>query len=774
MKQVAMALRSTISLIALLLCTTNAFAQYIVKGRVLGEGNRPLQYTNVGILSKGDSSLVKGVVTKEDGTFKIRHKAKDGILCILDVNYETVYLPLTNGDMGDITLERVYRLGPCLYRLIRPRLSLNDTTIPWDIYKVGLPGLELGGDVLKRIPNITQTSKGYEIIGKGTSPIYINGHRIYDYSQLSHLPAELIYDIKLRQNPTASHDASINALVDITAERVYEQGMTINFSSTNKQGKGFYSKEALHLMWVRSKLELFADLYGYYKEGDLNIQSTESISSSSRWTINNEGNTRKYSKYLSGTLGFRHKIRKGILGLSYNTSRLAYKSSTESTYDILKGLATYDNLGVHTYREGKSRPYHLINAYYKDSLGSLSLKANVDYLSKGSDEHKSIDEKSSTQADHLLHTDRENSTKLFTEKIHLGIPLWKGQLNIGEEIQQSRYKDRYTSTSGHTQSDLKERQETTIAPFVELSQTLGKWHLSAGLRYEYYINDHYINSLKQADVSSRYGQLYPSLLASTRFGKSSRLSLSYSARSQRPDFGQLISNSDYHSRLFVSDANPLLKPSSSHNLSATLMNKGFALTLNYAYIKDGIHETLGSYQGDELSMLSSYKNYDKYHKASFNINWHLDHYIWKPNYSLSLHSQWLSTTYAGVKQSYNKPRIELYAINNIRLHKDWRLNADYSLQSKGYDGLYYRNKLSHQLNIGVSKDFLYSKLRLQLLVEDVFGTSKDHRIIQSDKYRVTYRHNHFVRGISLNIRYLFHQRHWWYKGPGSGYDPYVY
>ncbi len=62
------------------------------KGKVINGKGEPVAYASVALLSRSDSTVVCGAVTKEDGTFQLVTKEADGILMVAILGYQTQYL----------------------------------------------------------------------------------------------------------------------------------------------------------------------------------------------------------------------------------------------------------------------------------------------------------------------------------------------------------------------------------------------------------------------------------------------------------------------------------------------------------------------------------------------------------------------------------------------------------------------------------------------------------------------------------------------------------
>ena len=76
----------------------------------------------------------------------------------------------------------------------------------------------------------------------------------------------------------------------------------------------------------------------------------------------------------------------------------------------------------------------------------------------------------------------------------------KGQIEIGEEYTNTRWKSRFDNQEGYIANSNNEQHESNIAPFVELRQRLGRFQLSVGLRYEHVESEYFVSGVRYANV----------------------------------------------------------------------------------------------------------------------------------------------------------------------------------------------------------------------------------------------------------------------------------
>ena len=84
--------------------------------------------------------------------------------------------------------------------------------------------------------------------------------------------------------------------------------------------------------------------------------------------------------------------------------------------------------------------------------------------------------------DRDVNTENLTRSNLFAEKLIVSYPLFKGQIEVGEEYTNTPWESNFNNPEGYIANSNNEQHEQAIAPFVELRQQIGRIRLSAGLR----------------------------------------------------------------------------------------------------------------------------------------------------------------------------------------------------------------------------------------------------------------------------------------------------
>ena len=178
--------------------SVTAMAQSIT-GKVMDENNSPLSFVNV-VLLNADSTYMTGTVTDANGVFLFNEKQSNAkLLELSSIGYadQTVVIPST-GNLGIITLntENVM-LGEVVVRANRPVTTMKGDVLVTNVAGSQLEHAGTANDVLTQVPMVLGRDGNFEVFGKGSPSIYINGREVIDLTQLSQLSSADIKSIEV-------------------------------------------------------------------------------------------------------------------------------------------------------------------------------------------------------------------------------------------------------------------------------------------------------------------------------------------------------------------------------------------------------------------------------------------------------------------------------------------------------------------------------------------------------------------------------------------------
>ena len=769
-------------------------------GTIVDEQGQPVSYANVYLLHPDDSTLVGGGVSNEAGYFAVPYSPlppsplgeEHILLRISYVGYKTVYrlLPQGGGREGALGIIRMqpdnYTLNGVTVRGERPKVVLQGSSLMMNVEGTVMERLGTAEDVLTRVPMIAKRGEGYEILGKGAPLIYLNNRKLSDLQELRNVQSDMIRSVEVIQNPGARYDATVNAVIIIRTKRAAGEGLGVELTSWSRKGHGYVNNERVNLTYRKGGLELFANLFGAYNRNKEKDEFEQTVFADTLWVINNKQHATARNPYFEGRLGFNYQINDNhSFGGFYQNTYDYVKTCWEYDDDIQSlpqsgevGGGFYDHLQNSSVKRNKNTPNHQANLYYTGKVGQFSIDFNADYTSRKQQSINQQQELSAEYDDRDVNTESLTRSKMFAEKLFVTHPLWKGQIEIGEEYTNTRWRSSFDNPEGYIANSNNEQHESNIAPFVELRQRLGRFQLSAGLRYEHVESEYFVSGQRRDEQCRTYNELFPSASISIQLpsltgrGQGVSFSLSYANRTTRPSYWQLSSDVTYENRLNRQTGNPYLKPIKYHNLNATVMWKWLYLTTNFTHCIDPILYTTGSLEEDSKVNLVTYKNYDHADWLTVTLgaqkNVKLGQVTWTPQYNVMLMKPWFKSEFLGEHKSFNHPMLALQLGNVVTLPHDWLLQADFTMHTHGYQQNAWFDCTNPMLSLSVSKDFCKRRLNVKLTGNDLFNGGINRFTLYSNRMMFRKMEDNDSRCVQLSLRYRFNVTPSKYKGTGAG------
>ena len=743
-------------------------------GTIIDEQGHPVAYANIALLSLSDSTLLCGGVSNESGYFAVPYEQESLLARISYVGYKTIYRLCHQPEVGTIRMQPDnYTLKGVVVQGERPKVVLQGNSLMMNVEGTVMERLGTAEDVLTRVPMIAKRGEGFEILGKGTPLIYLNNRKLTDLNELRNIQSDNIRSVEVIQNPGARYDASVNAVIIIRTKRAAGEGLGVELTSWSRKGHGYANNERINLTYRTGGLELFANLFGAYNKNWSRGEFEQTVYADTLWTITNRQENTERNPYFEGRLGFNYQVNdNNSFGGFYQHVYDYMKISSVYDDDILFDGNVYDHLRNSSVKRGELTPRHQANLYYTGKIGQFAIDFNADYTFRKQRNCNQQQELSEKDMDRDVNTENLTRSKLLAEKLFVSHPLWKGQIEVGEEYTNTHWKNRFDNQEGYIDNSNNEQHEQAIAPFMELRQRLGSVQLSAGLRYEHVESEYFVDGLRRNDQCRTYNDLFPSVAASTSV-KDFQFSISYSKRTTRPSYWQLSSDVTYENRLNLQMGNPYLKPIKYHNLNTTIIWKWLYLTMNFAHCIDPILYTADSLPGDSKVNFVTYKNYDHADWLTVTLgaqkNVKLGHEAtWTPQYNVSLMKPWFKTEFLGEQKRFNHPMLALQLGNIITLPHDWLLQADFNMHTYGYQQNVWFNSTNAMLSLSVSKDFFKRRLNVKLTGNDLFNSGINRFTLYSNRMMFQKMEDNDSRCIQLSLRYRFNVTPSKYKGTGAG------
>ena len=742
-----------------------------VSGKLIDENSQPLPYANVVLLSLPDSTFVTGTISGEDGSFTLGETSGNQIVKISSIGYKTVYKPTTPANIGIVQLvSDAQMLGEVVVKGNLPVTRMKGDAMVTSVENSVLSKVGSANDVLTKIPGITKKQDAFEVFGKGTPLIYINGRKLHDLSELEQLNSDEIKNVEVIRNPGSRYDATVKAVVRIQTVKRQGDGFGFNLRSSYYQSDNTDWIEQAKLNYRHRNLDIFGSVYfsdmRYLQDYTVVLKKR----GTQEWVHDMNSSNKSQAKMLKGDIGLNYQINdRHTLGVKYQPNKQLSEVGYRETYtQVTTDGRLYDNI----YSTGdNSSDYdwgHEVNAYYNGTVGSVNIDLNLDYFQNGNRDYSTVKELSENYEDRDVHSVGDVKNRLAAGKLVVSFPIGKGTFSVGSEVTYTHRNDDYLNEENYVPDSYSKLEETNMAAFAEYNRSFSWGDWSLGMRYEHDKFDYFENDRHMDDQSRTFDNVFPNLSFSTKIG-GIQTQLSYTAKTVRPSYQQLSNNVSYSDRFTLQKGSPALRPTLIHDLSLSAVWKWIQLSMSYSQTKDWILYWGNLITEDGSQTMLSYRNWDKSIPA-FSAFLSLTPTVgcWSPMIGLGIKKQWLTVESFGEPFELKKP-VFIASFNNIiKLPQGFMIGLDASIQSKGaYQNVYLEHPTG-SVDISVRKSFLKDALSVELRGNDLLDTNREFIHLYSGDYNIYQKNRYDRREFSVTVRYKFNATKSNYKGSGAG------
>ncbi|MBQ4386070.1 MAG: TonB-dependent receptor family protein [Prevotella sp.] len=739
-------------------------------GRIINESGQPVAYASITLLSLGDSTFLTGGVSNEAGDFVIPCKEPKVIARISYVGYKTVYKTCTQPEVGTIRLQPDnYTLKGVTVKGHVPQYQMGSEGLVTNVESTPLSQLGTASDVLKHVPGIIQKDDGYEVFGKGTPIIYINGRLMRNAKELEQLKSTDIKNIELITNPGAKYDATVGAVVKIQTVRKAGDGFSIDTWGRWKQGRKDHEAASLDMNYRNNGLDIFASLWASKGNHLQWSELTQEVQTDTLWQQRNDMKIDITSRDYSIETGFNYMLNEHhSFGAKYEYSFPTNNDETTTlTSDVTTNGEFYDKWENLTQKQTQGNAKHKLNAYYIGKVGKLDIDWNFDYLHSGYDEQSKIAETCQIQDDRTIDAENRVRNRMLASKLTMTYPLFGGSLDFGAEYINTDRQDDYVNPQGFVASTYSTLKEQSISPYAEYSIMMPKiGQFRMGLRYEHVNFDYYESGRLIEDQSRSYSNLYPSLSFGTQIGKV-MAQIGYSAKTTRPTYRQLSNDVFYVNRYGMQRGNPLLDNSVIHNVSIQGMWKFMQFSIDYSDERGRIIHWMEQIDNSNVTLVT-YKNINSLKWIVPYVSLAPQFGIWHPQLAVGFRKQWFSMETTEGDISLNKLMLVGQANNTFRFSKTLTGELNFRYQGPGHYQNIYLDYHQAVLNVSIVKTFFNDRLSIKLAGEDLFDRSRDGNLVYNHQIKLWQGNYHDRRRFVATIRYKFNTTRSKYKGTGAG------
>ncbi|MBC5991404.1 outer membrane beta-barrel family protein [Pontibacter cellulosilyticus] len=784
-------------LLSLFVFTTAQAQQSSISGKVIDGENKAVGYANVLLLKAADSSLVKGALSEDAGTFLFEGIAAGKykvVASMVGQGKASSAVFTVNGTAETIKLEPILlkqaatNLKEVVVEGQRPLIEQQFDKTVMNVENSIVAAGNTALDVLEKAPgivvdqndNISMRGRQGVMVMIDGKQVPMSGTELANY--LKGLSANSLDKIELITNPSSKYDAAGNAgIINIKLKRDKSLGTNGTFSTSFGQGRYSKGDASLQLNHRAKKLNVF---------GGLNYANRKNFSELDfvRNFINSGEKTGGYEQ--QNVFDFTVKNYSGRFGVDYFASPKTVMGvvATGSIFSIDRSN-TNKSLFFDAQRNPlrraltdadvlHERDNQSINFNLKHTLDSLGreVTADLDYITFQNGDLQDFTIRSLTVSSEpvgnpvLLHSNLDGNLTIKSAKVDYvqPLPALDAKLEAGIKsslVNSDNDQKFYDRTDGRNDllNDRSNRflyEENINAAYLNTNKKWEKVSLQLGLRLENTIakGEQLAEVVNEDDreFDRNYTQFFPSAFVGYNLSKKHELGVSLSRRINRPSYNQLNPFKNLIDAFTVSAGNPYLKPELSYSFEVThTFDKRFTTKLSYSHTSDVMVQVLSRESEDDNVVIQTFRNLAKldYFGLTATMPFSVGNWLNSMNNATVYYGKYsgqLGTTTLNA----GMPTFNFNSNNTVSLSNTWKAEVIGTYRTSEVYGFLEIDPV-WSMAVGVQKQLWDKKATLKLNVSDIFYTNKIHGVTQMADYTETFdqRRDSRVATISFNYRF---------------------
>lgn len=724
-------------------------AQDSIVGRILDEQEQGLDAAVVMLASLPDNVLIETTITDSDGKFCFPVHKGEFLLCVRTLGYKEIKKnisiegPLTLPDIrlepDEISLQDIVVTA----RKSRPMTTSSNGKIQIDIAQSYLTDIGNALDVLKHSPGISVNNKGgISLASLGGTAIYVNGRKLMLQGDelstyLRSMSSEKISRIEISHNPNASFGSEgAGGIINIILKASEKSGFFVTTSHGIGYWKNVKQNSDIALSYNTNKWQLGLNYnhslgyhsmnYGYEKvqNGDKNISDTSDT---------DKRNTYSVGMDFSWLLNQKNK-----LFINSTVNLLAGPGETQTITQIYQGTNQLDNIlkARNNYVEQKNLQYNnSVNYLYQpSSKAQFSFSADWTHFDgkarcEQPNEYYSVD--NTPLRSDFFYSEPDKDIDIYALLSDFKFtPNAQNEILAGIKATLIKSDNTFIfKKNGDIDTQRSNSfcyKEKNLEAYAQYTYTWDKLELSAGLRMEYMYTYNKLNSQTSQDAetnSQNHFRLFPNLSASYTINDKNKIALLYSRRQDKPRYEDLNPFEYLLDELSYWKGNPFLKPQVSNKIMLSYTWSNLSLNLYYNKLDDYFTSLTDVYGNNKTIMTT--KNIGTQQQVGFDavFSKRLTPW-WELSATTGFYYFMNKLDYETYKHEYKRPSCFLSASNSVLLPLGINLEISGRYYSKRQGGSYEVSRPTGSMDIDLSKSWHDGRMRLSLLMTDVFHTER--------------------------------------------------
>lgn len=768
-------------------------AQFQVEGKVISrEDNSSLEYARVSLLHTKDSSVVNGVVTDKDGTFRLEAAKGTYRVNVTIMGYESYVSDVFSLDEANtkIILSPV-KLKTATTTLddveIRAEKSSMELSLDKRVFNVGQDLANVGAnasEILSNIPSVTVDPQGnVKLRGSSDVRILIDGKpsgliNVKGGEGLRQLQGSLIESIEVITNPSARYEAEGNAgIINIVLKKERKDGLNGSFEVTLGQPTNLGISANVNYRY--KKVNFFVN-YGFNYRFEPNVGSLYQEIYTGDTTLvqlqSREGSRKGLNNNIRGGLDYFFNER-NILTAAYRFQRTDGIRETDIRYeDYLNSTSNLISTSLRNQYEEEQEPYSEYAITYKKLFLREGHELNFDarYLNYWENSDQDFTEITFLPGEtpEMGTINRQNSINdEFEDQYLLQLdyirPIGKeGKFETGWRSSFRKMTNDYLATEENDDGlwipipefdNIFDYDENIHAVYGILGNKSEKISYQAGLRVE--ATDVETRLRETNEVNPRnYTNFFPSAHLSYHLLGNNDLQISYSRRIRRPTYRELspfVTLAD--GRNFFS-GNPNLNPEYTHAFELGYLKFFEKGSISSAVYYRNASSTIQSIRrvderGFSSRLPENLKGQEAF-GAEFVFGYNLYKW-WKLDASFNFFRAITDGT--NIDATFNSDTYSWF----VRQTSKFTLPKQFSIQLRAnYDAPELtpqgKRKAIYNIDLAVQKDILDRKGRVTLNATDVFNSRISRNIFEGEGFYSNASSQ--FRRRQVNLTFTYHLR----------------
>ncbi|WP_440122447.1 TonB-dependent receptor domain-containing protein [Tenacibaculum sp. Ill] len=769
----------------ILFVSITVFSQITYKGTVINEENKPLSFVNIIVYDSSDKSLMKGVITDDNGEFDVKvEKNKPVYIEISFLGYKTIKKEFDNQqdvDFGEVALQPDSNtLDEVVITKKKELIEKHSDHFVVNLSNRSFVQNSNSWQTLKKAPLLSvKENKGLGILGKDDVVVYINsrksnfsGDELTNY--LKNLAADRISKVEIYTSPPARFDAQGNGVVNIILKANPQEGLVGSISNIFRQSRYAAFKTSVNLNYNKDKWNVYNSTW--FSEG------TSYVKEQSKQYFPNNINTSTHdtdrllpSNTIVGTkLGIDYNLSdKHLLGFLFdvNYNKPSIENRTYSNYFTGNTLDSITTTTADGSQKKLNYNFNLNHLFKIDSLGS-TLSWDVNYFKyENTQNTKNNNFLNNSSEPSLLSVDNFRSdVTQYIDNINVKADYYKvlndeWNLSLGGQYYETNTENeiilrRYNSGVYEIDPDVSNLfnfEEKVTSGYISIKYNPSQiWNYSLGLRVEGTYQKGNQKTTKSINTN-KYKNVFPSAYVKYAPNRKHVLSVSLNNRIVRPGFWQLNPFRNYVTPQIYSEGNPFLNPSRTFTTELSyVLNSKHTFIFNYSKERDVIGQ-LSRVLPDNV--LNYYRdNYGVYERfgGTYLYNFSTKNSRFESQFTANASYKKLIAI-PSFNEAFTRDGLELdlRSYNYYYFLKDKSLEACIDFYYNRYGPL-TQSTLSPVFSTDFSLSKRFNNWYLSLFIQDILKTDKyKFNLSENTGYRRTNENYYDARRIVFSMRYNF-------------------